>query len=364
MAWGSYVVLAATILIAASGIVSCAMRRTLVSRKARKRRIAENAEMNGENFYNRQNQTQLAPIPPVTGTLVEADKENSSFAAFEVNKPEPDRSSDERVPLTARTPSIPGSTGAGASNEPPMTDRYGGPPRPPGPPRDQYGNPMPVPPGPYGRPALGPGPGDPSFAMNSRGRGGMGPGGPRGRGGYPPNGRGGGYGRGGYGPGPGPGRGGYGPPMGRGGYGPGPGPGGRGGRRPPPGYGPPPGGPPPAAYGAYGRGPSPTGAAPSYGYNDNRRSSLPRAESPPPLPGLEEGRPSQALEIAPPVGQAVEMDATTGSPSHPPAGYGDLLGVRDSDGDVVGMIGLQQQKMLKHDTVLSDGSGSKYSQEE
>lgn len=53
--WGGWIVLASTILITASGVVTCAMRRTLVSRKARKRRIAENAEMSGENFYNRQN---------------------------------------------------------------------------------------------------------------------------------------------------------------------------------------------------------------------------------------------------------------------------------------------------------------------
>jgi hypothetical protein len=52
--WGGWIVLASTILITASGVVTCAMRRTLVSRKARKRRIAENAEMSGQNFYSRQ----------------------------------------------------------------------------------------------------------------------------------------------------------------------------------------------------------------------------------------------------------------------------------------------------------------------
>ena len=51
MAWGGWIVLAATILIIASSVVTCAMRRTLVSRKARKKRIAENAEMNGQNYY-------------------------------------------------------------------------------------------------------------------------------------------------------------------------------------------------------------------------------------------------------------------------------------------------------------------------
>jgi hypothetical protein len=404
MAWGSYIVLAATVLIAASGIVSCAMRRTLVSRKARKRRIAENAEMNGENFYNRQ---AAGPIPPTTASNTLASgglgvDKLPAFATFEETKKDGERTSDERIPLTTRTPSenspnnVPGAPGMG------MNDRYGGQPRMGGsPPRDQFGNPMPMPPpGAYGMQSR-----DPSAApslnrqysensMNSRGRG-MPPGGYRGRGGYPPNGRG-GYGppRGGYGP-P---RGGYGPP--RGGYGPpgsyrGPplndgmmGPmaagavggmsagammrGGRGG--PPPGYGqgrgyergPSPGG----SYGPYGRRPSPPDAAPGYGrevspvggpsatvytaYNpEEARDSLPRAESPPPMSGLgTEG----------PVGQAVEMDATNGSPSNPPSGFGQF-GVRDSDGDVAGMVGLQQQRIMQgHETVGSDTS--RYSSDE
>lgn len=73
--WGGWIVLGATILLTSSGVVTCAMRRTLVSRKARKRRIAENAEMNGENFYNRQNVVKLdvpplgsRPDPPGPGT--------------------------------------------------------------------------------------------------------------------------------------------------------------------------------------------------------------------------------------------------------------------------------------------------------
>src|SRR4051794_21071600 len=53
--WGGWIVLASTILITASGIITCAMRRTLVTRKARKKVIAANAEMNGENYYSRQN---------------------------------------------------------------------------------------------------------------------------------------------------------------------------------------------------------------------------------------------------------------------------------------------------------------------
>ena len=373
MAFGSYIVLAATILIAISGIVSCAMRRTLVSRKARKRRIEENAEMNGENFYNRQNNT--APIPPVaTGALGSGGQgvdKLPSFATFEMQKSEADQTSDERIPLTTRTTnesvpnSIPGSR-PGYGNQ--------------SPPRDQYGNPIPMPPGSQGMRNRDPS-SDPSLNRQYSDMGGRGRGMPyRGRGGYPP-------GRGGFGPPRGGYRGGYGNP--RGGYGP-PGPyrppmndgmmagalggmaaggmmrGGRGG--PPPGYGR--GGydrslSPGGTYNQYGRRP-PGPEGDMYGRNasprpppvgeytaynpEEIRDSLPRAESPPPLPGGErEGA----------VGQAVEMDATTGSPSHAPSSFGQFGPLRDSDGDITGMVGLQQQRQnlpINRDTLTTDGS--------
>ncbi|KFY63506.1 hypothetical protein V496_03917, partial [Pseudogymnoascus sp. VKM F-4515 (FW-2607)] len=350
MAWGSYIVLAATILIAASGIVSCAMRRTLVSRKARKRRIAENAEMNGENFYNRQAAT--GPIPaPITAPSISTAPGNGdklpSFATFESAQADADaraaaaQADDERVPLTSRTPTrSPESVPASLSGRP--EDRYGPPPPMPGnrgyggpPQRDQYGNIIPPPGGmrnPDPRSQFGPG--------GYRGRGGP-QGSFRGRGGGPGYGRGGGYGGGG--PGYGPGGGGM-----------------RGGRGPPPNY--------PGGYnnrgggGGYNGGPravSPPGNG-GYGFDQSQQSlnssgygggggmgggrpdSLARAESPPPMDGN--------------VGQAIEMDATTGSRSpglRAPAGYG-AGGLRDSDGDVAGMVGLQQQR-----GVVSDGS--KYS---
>ena len=74
LAWGGWIVLVSTILILASGIVTCAMRRTLVSRKARKKRIAENAEMNGQNFYASQMAEPTGaraetPPPLVSGAL-------------------------------------------------------------------------------------------------------------------------------------------------------------------------------------------------------------------------------------------------------------------------------------------------------
>ena len=380
--------LAATVLIAASGLVSCAMRRTLVSRKARKRRIAENAEMNGENYYNRQGADPLAPT--VSNTLVNGgpgvDK-LPAFATFEMAKKEERRTSDERIPLTTRTPSETSPSNVPAV--PGMNDGYGGP--PPrmggGPPRDQYGNPIMPPPGAYGGSRSRDPSTDPSLnrqysdnSINSRGRG-MPPGGYRGRG-YPMN------GRGNYGPPPrgyfnGP-RGAYGPQ--RGGYGGSQGPyrgppgggmndgmmtagaigagammrggGGSRGRGAPPGYG-------PArsydrgqspAYDGYGRdlSPAPQAGVQYAPYNpDEARSSLPRAESPPPLPGLEhEGV----------VGQAVEMDATTGSPSTAPNGFGQFGPLRDSDADVAGMVGLQQQGIDRHQTVVSQSS--RYSSDE
>ncbi|KFX92290.1 hypothetical protein V490_05464, partial [Pseudogymnoascus sp. VKM F-3557] len=326
MAWGSYIVLAATILIAASGIVSCAMRRTLVSRKARKRRIAENAEMNGENYYNRQAATGPLP-PPITAPSIATTTPGNgdklpSFATFESAQADADaraaqQADDDRVPLTSRTPTrSPETMPASLSGRP--EDRYGPPPPMPGgrggygggpPQRDQYGNIIP----PQGgmrnvdpRNQFGPGVG------GYRGRGGP-PGGYRGRGGGP------GYGRGGYGG-----------PGGPGGYGPGPG-GMRGGRGPPPNY--------PGGYnsrgGGYG-GPGPRSVSPpsnnGYGYDQSRSQqslnssardgfgasgrpdSLARAESPPPMDGM---------GMAGGVGQAIEMDATTGSRSpglHPPGG--------------------------------------------
>lgn len=402
MAWGSYLVLAATILVFISFIVSCAMRRTLVSRKARKKRIAENAEMSGENYYARQAQQEAAnaansnlspTIPSVNGGPTTTDK-LPTFATYEQKKD--DRSSDERMPLTSASDRSPNNLPPDMST---AETAYSGPQRSGSTPpvrTDPYGNPIGPPQDGY---AMRRGPS--SERMNSRGRGGP-PGGYRGRGGYgrggygpgygpPPNGRG-GYGppgRGAYGPGPG-GRGGYGPgPGGRGGYGPRGGYGGngmRGGRPPPPGY---PGGgpydrrpPPPDAYGNYPPGreaspappggsydmnlnppmpsvsPGPAGTGGYEAYNPDRVSELPRAESPPPLPGMEDPRDDR-------VGQAVEMNASTGSPSHPPQNFGQFNQLRDSDADVAGMLALQQARTSsatpRHE-VMSDGS--RYSNDE
>ncbi|KAJ5886637.1 pH-response regulator protein palI/RIM9 [Penicillium subrubescens] len=237
--WGGWIVLASTILLVSCGVVTCAMRRTLVSRKARKRRIAENAEMSGENYYNRQNAAAaaVAAAPVATETkeaMVSGSPTSESGPTFATFRTETRTSDDDRTPLNSRNAN-------GMHDVPPpdapFPNRHGSPYRSP---QEEAG----VPPvGPYGNPQMMRNPSDPRLrpqysdgSMGSR-RGGAPPGfGPRGRGGYPPRG---GYGRGGpyMGPPRGPpgGRGGYMggpmPPRGRGGMMPG-----RGGPRGAPGY--------------------------------------------------------------------------------------------------------------------------------
>ncbi|KAJ5548867.1 hypothetical protein N7513_006101 [Penicillium frequentans] len=227
--WAGWIVLAATILLVSCAVVTCAMRRTLVSRKARKNRIAENAEMSGENYYNRQNAAAATivddppPIPDTKEAIVSGSPpEEPAFAAFRTNTRESD---DDRTPLNSRTP---------MNDVPPPPSRRGTPYR-----AQDEGLP---PAGPYG---AGPDASQmmrnhsdprlrPQYSDNSIGRQGTPPGfaqpgyAPRGRGGYPPRGayRGGPYngpprGRGGYmGPNPPRGRGGMAPRGApRGGYG-------------------------------------------------------------------------------------------------------------------------------------------------
>lgn len=227
--WGGWIVLVATIILVSCGVVTCAMRRTLVSRKARKRRIAENAEMSGENYYNRQN---TAPAALASGSAPPGEAKepvvsnsstseaNPSYAHFRSGARDSD---DDRTPLNSsltsstRLTDVPGSDGQYPS-------RRGTPYRGP---QDEAGLP---PSGPYGAGMMYD-PSDPRSrqqypdgGMGPR-RGGGPPGfGPRGRGGYPPRG---GYGRGGpyMGPrGPPGARGGWGPRGGRGGPMPGRGP--------------------------------------------------------------------------------------------------------------------------------------------
>lgn len=300
VAWGGWIVLGATIIIVASGIVTCAMRRTLVSRKARKRRIAENDEMNGQSYYtNRANATTVATDfpraespPPLSGeTMVPGTKNENAY--FDNQKPSP---TDDTTPLNQRNPSLKTVSSAGENR----SDTMGPPMRGPSgrrQPVDQYGN------------AIPPMPND-QYMMNGPPRG------PPGRGGSQ-------RGRGGPRGGP------YGGPRG-GGYGP------RGGMR----------GPPPPGWNGGGRGGRPPQGvpmqgppmgrgAPPPGYNHNNyynqsipppREQSPYGRSPPPGP-------SDPM----PIGQAIEMDNRTGTP---PANTN--YGLRDSDGDVAGMLALQQ----------------------
>lgn len=110
LAWGGWIVLVSTILITASGILTCAMRRTLVSRKARKRRIAANAEMSGENYYNNQSMARAESPPPLTTDLTApmvngapgSDK-LPAFATFDAGTS--GTTDDEYVPLNTNTSS-------------------------------------------------------------------------------------------------------------------------------------------------------------------------------------------------------------------------------------------------------------------
>jgi hypothetical protein len=289
VAWGSWIVLAATILIAGSGIVSCAMRRTLVSRKARKQRIADNAEMSGENFYTRQaiqthNVTTAPPPPSAKPTLpVLSPPPDSttkpSFATLDNGKEEwtpltNDMGPNGRMPEDRYGQRIPPGGARGGYNGANNQFSQGSNPYAPGPARGPYDNSL------MGPPPMGgslnspytPSP-PPSGGMYGPGRGGSwnrgGPGGP-----YRGNGMNGRGGRGGYGPPP-PGM--VGAFSGGRGRGP-PGYNARGGRGGPMGpYGGGRSGSPPYANGYAGREPSlgPPAIRPPVNY-DNR--------SPPPMP--------------------------------------------------------------------------------
>ena len=405
--WGGWIVLASTILITAAGVVTCAMRRTLVSRKARKKRIAENAEMNGQNFYARQAGARAESPPPLDragAPMVNGAPGADKLPAFATFEKKPEVTDEERVPLNTRTPSnrtAPSSApNTGLSEE--GFDRYNGSERGgyggmrggrgggyTGP-RDEYGIPLPpssafgpMPPGGMRRDQSEP-PMRRQYSnetMNSQGSRG------RGRGGYAPR----GYGRGGpFGPGrggpgmdsydrgiqmngppPGYGNGSPFPPMGRGvnrggngygreqsapGYGrtPSPGP-----PSAPGGYGRQPSPGPPSAPGGYGRQPSPGPPSMPGGYARRPSPGPPSAPgsyagygSRGPSPGPQDVQTMRRSEAPPPplpiqhpsvgvIGQAVEMDAYTGSPQRSPT-FHQPMQLRDSDSDVQGLVGLQQ----------------------
>ncbi|KAF3051686.1 regulator of ime2 [Didymella keratinophila] len=340
VAWGGWIVLAATIIIVASGIVTCAMRRTLVSRKARKRRIAENDDMNGATYYaNRPSDARVttefpkaeSPPPMSNDTMSSAMKDNE-YASFELSK---QRSSEDRTPLNQRNPSLKTNSSAGREGSDPMVQPMRGPSGRQ--PVDQYGNP--IPPMPQDQYMMNAGPGGPG-----RGRGGP----MRGRGGYPP--RGAPYGV--------PGRGGRGGP--------------RGGMRgpPPPGWQGGRGGPMRGGPGGMGPGPMGRGAPPP-GYNNF--SQGPYGQGPPPREQSPYGQGNRGVSPQPPlpIGQAIEMDSRTGTPpvNQNQQNQNGNYGLRESDGDVQGMLALQQGGFPSSapQRRLSDGitsPTSSYSQDE
>lgn len=121
--WGTWIVLPATIIVTACGVFTCAMRRTLVSRKARKKRIAENEDMNGSNYYNMKQEQQMKPAeatfarqstyaraespPPIdnsqTNGVATYDK-MAQHSAHEYGRGIP--SEDDRTPLNRRDLSV------------------------------------------------------------------------------------------------------------------------------------------------------------------------------------------------------------------------------------------------------------------
>ncbi|KAJ0424243.1 SUR7/PalI family-domain-containing protein [Aspergillus carlsbadensis] len=311
LSWGGWIVLAATIILVTCGVVTCAMRRTLVSRKARKRRIAENAEMSGDNYYNRQNVTTAAfnepkPIAPeAKETFVAASQSSESAPTFATFRTTTRESDDDRTPLNDLPNHNQSDTAVQDSAYP---SRIPGDSVPYNAPRDEYGNPLPPIPYNAGSRMRTPGPPDSRMRdqhLDSR-RGPQPPGfAPRGRGGYPPRG---GYGRGGpYGGVPGApyGHNPRGPPPGRNGSmrrGP-PGMMARGGFRSSP------------AMAGYGPGPRPM-VEEDYGY----RGTAPRQLSPGPIGmavSAESGPVGQAIEMMPQQRHESESQDTMPEPHAP-----------------------------------------------
>jgi SUR7/PalI family len=378
MQWGGWIVLAATIIIAASGIITCAMRRTLVGRKARQRRIAQNPEMNGENFRKRIDQEPTAPTfvqptaPMVNGTPGADKLPEFTTLASDVSPQSDGINNDERRLLSSRIPPNP-NDGMGLAQEESL-DRFESPQRMgPGPgfgrargyggSVDEFGNPLPQ--------GLRRDPSDPRLrqqysngSLGSSNSAGLPPFPGRGRG-YGSSGR--GYGRGGppfqggfRGPTP-PGMNGGGRGMGMGPAGPGMMMGslGRGGQRgPPPGYsnwpagrGDPYSGEPPAGPG-YGRRGSP-GPPSAPGYRG-------------PTPGLPNGPGPYDAYSGP-----INPESRTLPPPMPPipaeytggvGAQGGLAQWRENDGDVRGMVDLQQGRISPRRPSGMSSDESVYSQ--
>lgn len=317
LSMGSYMVLTATIILGLSGIASCAMRRAVVSRLAHRRRIDENAEMSGQNYFAREGPSKPSPaatnhptLPMVSGGKRAVDDNLPQFASYEHQK-KGDSFSDDGVPLTQRSSSAkaPAAMPYAMANPAQATVR-----RAP-PPRDPY-----------------------ALASNAPPRGDLSAGGGfRRRGSVGHDRRGSMQGRGGYGPPP---RDVYGS---RGAHN---NDGAQSVRRPS------------AEATYYGQQPPNPGwyaeanTAPPTFRNDYEayapEADLPRAESPP------------SILAADPSGEGTQPMQSGADAPLPPDQYGPI---RDSDMVLAGMVSLQQDRPLaRHDTLMTEGS--RYSTDE
>ena len=92
-------------IVCANLVLLCCGRRTLIGRKAMRRRIAENAEMNGQNYFQEEAAKELA--------LRTSDQSKiPQYAEFEVPKP-----SSDRVPLNSSQANLNDRNGSDRSNE-------------------------------------------------------------------------------------------------------------------------------------------------------------------------------------------------------------------------------------------------------
>ena len=187
--WGGWAVLASTVLILIASLVSCGLRKTLVSRKDQRKRINENAEMSGENYFNRQAtkpaaMPRIESPPPLSGSTI-SYTEKTYGTTFDM---QPAKSNmDDRIPLNPK--------GNGFRPMDPDPDRFRRAPNtnPYGPPANSnpYGPPANA--NPYGPPANANPYGPPAGGMAGMAGAGMAyRGGFNGapRGGFPPRGRG------------------------------------------------------------------------------------------------------------------------------------------------------------------------------
>jgi hypothetical protein len=119
--WGTWLVLAATIVLAIGGIVICGMRRALLSRRAHHKRIADNADMNGDSYRSNNPRNSLSSAPltrqptvPQVDTAGNPDK-LPEFATYTPSARHDDHPAQDGIPLSSRNPSVTTSNGTSAT---------------------------------------------------------------------------------------------------------------------------------------------------------------------------------------------------------------------------------------------------------